>query len=53
MPKLKTEMMRQLRIKRRAAGLRELGVWVTPAEKESILKYLKLLRAHHKQGPTE
>jgi len=38
--KLKSELMAKLRKKRAAAGLVELRLWLTPEQKERVLKYV-------------
>jgi len=42
--KLKSELMAKLRKKRAAAGLVELRLWLTPAQKERVLKYVARLK---------
>lgn len=41
--KPKSELMAKLRKKRAAAGLLELRLWLTPAQKERVLKYVARL----------
>ena len=42
--KPKAEIMAKLRKKRAAAGLVELRLWLTPAQKERVLKYVARLK---------
>lgn len=39
-PKTKAEMMRKTRANRKKEGLVELRLWLTPAQKERVLKYV-------------
>jgi len=41
--KSKSEIMRRIRIDRKTSGLVEVRLWVTPARKNRILKYLDYL----------
>lgn len=42
--KPKAELMKKLRKDRAAAGLVELRLWLTPAQKERVLKYVARLK---------
>lgn len=42
--KPKAEIMAKLRKDRAAAGLVELRLWLTPAQKERVLKYVARLK---------
>ncbi len=42
--KPKAEIMAKLRKDRAAAGLVELRLWLTPAQKERVLKYVERLK---------
>ena len=41
--KSKSEIMRRIRLDRKTSGLVEVRLWVTPARKNRILKYLAYL----------
>ena len=45
MPKLKTAMLKELRQKRKAAGLVEFKYWVTPEDREHLKRVCEGLEA--------